>query len=473
MRARVPAAVLAMALAGCASGGVPAPTPREPADPVRLGSGLWQSDESVLALAASPDAKLLATGDAAGRVRLLDAGSGSVLCEFADHDRAVQALAFSADGRRLASVGNGKAVLRLIEDGAVLGEVKAPTPGYYMFAAAAFSPDGATLAVGGVDAGVILLDAVTGRETGRWNLQTWGVSSLSFSTDGKAVVCGCGEGAVRVVEVTSGRVLRTYRNAKSSFTPWYRVAAFLDDAGTVGSVRHDGFLDRWGVDGTGGTLLEDPGTKFPAAALSPARDWITVAARDGTLRWLDPTSGAETARFQVSERALLAVAFVGGPDRVAVAGEDGAIRILDSRTGAVLAGPDGHLGPVYCVAVAPDGRSVVTGGRDGTVRTWDTVTGKELRVDRLGGDPGQPRPVYGISFDENGECEVDAGASFRWDFDREPADTVPGLREATQSGVEVMAVAHSPDGHTVWAARSDGTVVGYDRESLRAATMGK
>jgi len=471
MRAQVLySAFLTMAFAGCASSTAPGPSAAAPAAPIRLGSPCWQADEAILALAASPDGRILATGDAAGQVRLLDARSGAVLRTFADHARGVRALAVSPDGDLLASVGAAnRAVLRRMADGARIGEVEVSEQGYGFYAAAAFSPDGRILAVGSLGTGVVLLDAASGRETARWSVPGFGAyraSSLSWSSDGTKVVCGCADGSVKVLGAFTGRVLRDHRDAKESWNPWFVFAEMVDPSGALAAVRYDGNLDRWDADGAGGTLLADPEMKFPAAALSPAGDRIAVAARDGTLRWLDPAAGTEVGRFQVSRRALLAVAFVGGPDRIAVAGEEGVIRVLDARTGAVLAGPEGHIGPVYSVAASPDGSRVATGGRDGTVRVWDAATGRELECSQFPYD----RPVYSVGFSKH-DVEVDAGAAYSGGGETEPADTVPGLREALEPGVEVLAVSLSPDGHTAWAARTDGTVVGYDLAALRAATM--
>ncbi len=79
--------------------------------------GLWQTDSTqepilldlvgVSVLAFSPDGKLVAAGDEAGGVKVWDTTTRGELSTFKGHKDAVTALAFSLDGRTLASGGSG------------------------------------------------------------------------------------------------------------------------------------------------------------------------------------------------------------------------------------------------------------------------------------------------------------------------------------------------------------------------------
>jgi serine/threonine protein kinase/WD40 repeat protein len=129
------------------AGKVPGPE-APPVDVYRGRIGLGR----VWALAFSPDGKTLASGGEDRVVRLWDVTTGAVLLELSGHNREVTGVAFSPDGRRLVST-TGEAN----ESSNVPGEVKLwdlatgrgcltlTGGGKCAFAGAAFSPDGRRL----------------------------------------------------------------------------------------------------------------------------------------------------------------------------------------------------------------------------------------------------------------------------------------------------------------------------------------
>jgi RNA polymerase sigma factor (sigma-70 family) len=162
---------------------------------------------SVFGVAVSPDGKLLATaggeefvqpGRTRGDLRLWDVATGKELATVGGHTGTVTSVAFSPDGRTLASggfdyavslwdVSTGKERMRMHGDAAIVRCV-------------AFSPDGRTLASGSFNGSVSLWDARTGKQTASLKGPGDGVMSVAFSPDGRLLAAAGGTDTVgRVV----------------------------------------------------------------------------------------------------------------------------------------------------------------------------------------------------------------------------------------------------------------------------------
>jgi hypothetical protein len=162
--------------------------------------------DSVKAVAFSPDGKQLASGSGDGRVRVWDAATGATVQILKGHSRSVNAVAFSPDGKQLASGSNDETVR--VWDAATGATVQILEGHWRSINAVAFSPDGKQLASGSGDETVRVWDAATGATIqileGHWS----SINAVAFSPDGKQLASGSRDRRVRVWDAATGATIQ-------------------------------------------------------------------------------------------------------------------------------------------------------------------------------------------------------------------------------------------------------------------------
>jgi WD40 repeat protein len=265
-------------------------------------------------------------------VRVWSLGRRREVLRLTGHRDWVKSLAYSPNGKRLASA-SGDGTVRVWD--AATGRQLLVLEGHTNIVnCVAYSPDGKRLVSGGVDGRIKLWDAASGKEVG--NLETGsGFVCAALSPDGKRLVCGYLKGALKVWDVASGREVLDL--------PWGRglvlSVAFAPDG------RHLA---------CGGGML--------------GRGDVTV--------W-----GAETGKVVFSHTGhgsmVEAVAFSADGKRLASGGGDRAVKLWDVASGEELLTLSGHSGGVRCLAFSRDGRRLASGsgqeGAPGEARIWEAV----------------------------------------------------------------------------------------------------
>ncbi|HVS08918.1 MAG TPA: protein kinase [Planctomycetota bacterium] len=168
--------------------------------------GRWplSSSSNLSDAALSPNGRHMAVADGRGDLLLWDLARSMEPLRFRAHAEAIEALAFSGDGSRLASGGADHAV-RLWDaaTGEGLWTAEGHTDRVYAFA---FSPDGARLASGSNDATIRLWDAARGEAVGLLDEHSDYVFALAFSPDGTVLASASGDFTVRVWDTLARHV---------------------------------------------------------------------------------------------------------------------------------------------------------------------------------------------------------------------------------------------------------------------------
>lgn len=152
-------------------------------------------------IALSPDGKTLATAGAGKDhwIRLWDTGTRKECGRCEGHEAEVLCLAFSADGRTLASAGRDRTI-RLWET--ATGKERGKLEGHKdPVNAVVFAPDGQRLASGSSDRTIRLWDVATGKEVLRRTGHESGIKALGFSPDGTRLATGSFDTTILVWDV--------------------------------------------------------------------------------------------------------------------------------------------------------------------------------------------------------------------------------------------------------------------------------
>jgi WD40 repeat protein len=252
---------------------------------------LWQ-------VAYSPDGRRLASASEDGTVRVWSARTGRSRLVFKGHPPRPEKpghITFSPDGSGVDSVTfspDGRWVASAAWDGTVLvwdadtGKVRLTLKKHRRGARRVlFSPDGKWLATGSVDQTAILWDVATGKPVHTLEGHRNTVWSLAFRPDSQRLATGgqLGDGSIRIWDVATGRHLRTLRGhpgvvSSLVYTPdGRRLVSAGGIAGNIGGGITQG--------PTSAIKVWDPSDGQEVLTLSNARNMVLGLAfsRDGRL----------------------------------------------------------------------------------------------------------------------------------------------------------------------------------------------
>ena len=242
--------------------------------------------------------------------------------------------------------------------------------------ALAFSPDGKTLASAGGDDAVRLWEISTGAELHRLTKHHHGVFGLSFTGDGRTLALGSGDHTVRLWDLATGQESRMLAGHHHGV----RALALSPDDRVLAAAGTGDMIHLWDLPAHK-KLHPLPGHAHGVSCLSFSGDGTRLASAGGDqqVRLWDVAEAKEVRAFQGHHGRVASVVCFPNGKLLASGGEDKTIRLWEAATGHEVRRWHGHEGGVSCLTLSGDGQTLVSGGGDGAVRLWQGATGEQLR----------------------------------------------------------------------------------------------
>jgi WD40 repeat protein len=249
------------------------------------------------------------------------------------HDGIVMGVAFSPDGKRLATASGDKTIKIWTPEGKLLATLKGHKGAVRKVN---FSPDGKRLVSGSADGTVglwnlegkipTLLSRLQGHQGGVW--------IVNFSPDGQVIGSSSGDGTVKLWK-NNGELITTLTGHKSIV----RSMAFSPDNQVIASASNDNTVKLWRRDGTLLTTLIGHNDAVTSIAFSPDGQLLASSSTDGVIKlWK-----RETGKIPVLLNTL-----------------------------------KGDTGSLWEVAFSPDSKTLASAGENSKVILWNIQQVKNI-----------------------------------------------------------------------------------------------
>ncbi|HXR07708.1 MAG TPA: serine/threonine-protein kinase [Candidatus Acidoferrum sp.] len=332
--------------------------------------------------AATADLRLAACAMAGGRIRLIDLRNGKDLWTVVGAEYIVTALAFSPDGKTLASgsgPSEGNADIRLwnVASGTEIGRLDGHG---FRVSSLVFWPDGKRLASSSADQTLRTWDLASRKCLNVLHGHHQEVWSLALLPDAKTLVSGAKDGTICFWDSTISPLRHASVILPENVVAW----RFTPDSRSVLTVNPRGQLSRWsGSDFQRKEAVEEIGTNHGGPCLlSQDGRLLALSSSSGVLQIWDVTQRVLSLQWTNTTGEIAPLSFFAGGTKLILRSlSDNLFHELDLVTGSEIQSWQGPASPRQMMAFSPDERSCVAIDYEGGVVFRNLAGESSTRMD--------------------------------------------------------------------------------------------
>jgi len=255
-----------------------------------------------------------------------------------------------------------------------------------------FSPDSTRILGGGLDGAVRLWDVRSGKLLRTLSAHKGPVSSVRFNPDGSRAISASLDGTACLWDLASDVPLATVDPKTGAL-----VKAFFSPSDSMfATVSQTNQIKIWNR-ATLAELLECPGQM----AAFDGEDLLAAVSKDGRVSIWDPSAGTCRSQF-VAGGSILRIRFSESSENVITASSDGNAKLWDVGSGRLIRRYS-HGAPLLDAAFARDETVIVTSSFGNEFIVWDLETGGILNRMR-----GRGRSLSSVDYALDGHLMVTA-----------------------------------------------------------------